>query len=143
MKYILMFVMVVFVVGIILVFTKKSAHAPVIMYSQPVQYKDVVYIERPLPNTQVKSPLLVSGRARGNWYFEGSFPVKLLDGNGNVLALAPAQAQSEWMTTEYVPFSVSLTFPTSTTATGTLILQKDNPSGDPQFDDSVLIPVTF
>lgn len=143
MKYFLIVVAVVLVGGGIFVLTKKPAQAPVVVNPQPVQYKDLVYVEGPLPGTQVKSPLVVSGRARGNWYFEASFPVKLLDGNGNVLALAPAQAQGDWMTTNYVPFSVTLTFPTPVTATGTLILQKDNPSGEPQNDDFVSIPVTF
>ena len=142
MKYILIFVVVVLVGIGIFVSRQKFAHAPVVS-PQPVQYKDLVYIAQPLSGTKVTSPLVVSGRARGNWYFESSFPVRLLDGNGNTIALTPAQAQGEWMTTDYVPFSVTLTFSTPTTATGTLILQKDNPSGEPQFDDSVSIPVTF
>lgn len=143
MKYILIVVTVVCAGVGIFVFTQKPMHVLVVIPPQPIQYKDLVYVEAPLSGKKVVSPVVISGRARGNWYFEASFPVKLLDGNGNVLALAPAQAQGDWMTTNYVPFSVILTFPTPTTATGTLILQKDNPSGEPQFDDFVSIPVTF
>jgi hypothetical protein len=95
------------------------------------------------PGDQVASPLTVTGKARGPWYFEASFPMKLLDGNGNQLVITPAQAQSDWMTTDFVPFSVTLTFPPPSTATGTLILQKDNPSGEPMYDDFLAIPVTF
>ena len=104
---------------------------------------DLIQVDAPAPNAQVTSPLTVTGRARGTWYFEASFPVKLLDGNGNELVIAPAQAQSDWMTTDFVPFSVTLTFATPPTPTGTLVLMKDNPSGEPQFDASVSIPVTF
>jgi hypothetical protein len=143
MKYFLMLIAVVLVAVGVAIFTKKPVQAPVVVNPQPLQYKDLVYVEIPLSGTKVTSPLVVSGRARGNWYFEASFPVKLLDGNGNQIAIAPAQAIGNWMTTDYVPFSVTLTFPTPATATGTLILQKDNPSGEPQFDDSVSIPVTF
>lgn len=143
MKYFLILIAIVLVVGGIIILTKQRYTDPMIANPQPVQYKDLVYVEGPLRGTKVTSPLVVSGRARGNWYFEASFPVKLLDGNGNQIAIAPAQAQGDWMTVDYVPFSVTLTFAQPVTATGTLILQKDNPSGEPQFDDFVSIPVTF
>lgn len=143
MKYFLMLIAVVLVAVGVAIFTKKPVQAPVVVNPQPLQYKDLVYVEIPLSGTKVTSPLVVSGRARGNWYFEASFPVKLLDSNGNQIAIAPAQAQGDWMTVDYVPFSVTLTFAQPVTATGTLILQKDNPSGEPQNDDSVSIPVTF
>lgn len=95
------------------------------------------------PGDQVSSPLTVTGKARGYWYFEASFPAELLDANGNQLAITPAQAQSDWMTEDFVPFSVTLTYPTPATATGTLMLRKDNPSGEPQNDDFLAIPVVF
>ncbi len=143
MKYFLMFVALVCVGGGIVYVTQKNELPKAVVNLGPMQYKDLVYIETPFSGMKVSSPLVVSGRARGNWYFEASFPVKLLDGNGNELVVTPAQAQGDWMTTNYVPFSVTLTFPTPATATGTLILQKDNPSGEPQHDDFVSIPVTF
>ena len=143
MKYFLMVAVVVLVGSGIFVLTKKPVQVPVVVSPQPVQYKDLVYVEGPLPGTKTISPLVVTGRARGNWYFEASFPVRLLDGNGNQIAIAPAQAQGDWMTVDYVPFSVILTFAQPVTTTGTLILQKDNPSGELQFDDFVSIPITF
>ncbi|KKW29900.1 MAG: hypothetical protein UY73_C0003G0012 [Parcubacteria group bacterium GW2011_GWA2_52_8] len=102
-----------------------------------------INVSSPQPNSVVSSPLIVTGEARGTWYFEASFPVKLYDANNNLLAQAPAQALSDWMTTDFVSFSVTLTFPTPSTQTGTLVLEKDNPSGLPQNDDSVSIPVSF
>lgn len=103
-----------------------------------------VDVSNPLPDQTVASPLVVYGRAKGTWYFEGSFPVKLLDAQGNVLAQAPAQAQGEWMTTDYVPFSAQLPAFTATPGTtGKLVLEKDNPSGLPQNAASVEIPVKF
>ena len=102
-----------------------------------------INVSSPQPNSVVSSPLTVTGEARGTWYFEASFPVKLYDANNNLLAQAPAQALSDWMTTDFVSFSVTLTFPTPSTQTGTLVLEKDNPSGLPQNDDSVSIPVSF
>ena len=105
--------------------------------------KNLVRLTRPLPNALVESPLVVSGEARGNWYFEASFPIKLYDANGKELTVAVAQAQGEWMTTEFVPFETILTFPNPITPTGTLVLEKDNPSGLPEHADELRIPVRF
>jgi glucose/arabinose dehydrogenase len=104
---------------------------------------DMVRLRTPAPNAVVSSPLSVQGEARGNWFFEASFPVKLLDGNGREIAVRPAQAEGEWMTTSFVPFAVSLEFDTPDTATGTLVLKKDNPSGLPEYDAEVRVPVRF
>lgn len=104
---------------------------------------DLIRADAPRPNATVTSPLAISGQARGNWYFEASFPARLLDANGKELAVIPVQAQGEWMTTEFVPFSATMSFPTPTTATGTLVLQKDNPSGLPEHDDALVVPVRF
>lgn len=104
---------------------------------------DLIVLETPRPNAVVKSPLTVRGQARGNWYFEASFPIRLYDANGKQLSVGIAQAQGEWMTTEFVPFEVSLTFDTPTTETGTLILEKDNASGLVEHDDHLELPVRF
>ncbi len=100
-------------------------------------------VDQPRTGDLATSPLLIRGKARGYWYFEASFPVRLLDGNGKLLAIKPAQADGEWMTEEFVPFSMTLEFEKPTTGTGTLILQKDNPSGLPEYDDELVIPVRF
>lgn len=105
--------------------------------------QDLIVISVPKADTLVKSPLLVEGLARGYWFFEASFPVKITDSNNIVLGSVPAQAKGDWMTQDFVPFSANLEFENSQTATGTLILEKDNPSGLPQYDDSLRIPVYF
>ncbi len=105
--------------------------------------QNLIQVSYPQPNAPVASPLTVTGQARGNFYFEASFPVKLLDANGAVLAQVPAQAQGEWMTEEFVPFKASLNFKTPTTKTGVLVLQNDNPSGDPAKSKELRIPVQF
>ncbi|TSC83169.1 MAG: hypothetical protein G01um101419_176 [Parcubacteria group bacterium Gr01-1014_19] len=104
---------------------------------------NLIMVDQPRTGDLATSPLLIRGKARGYWYFEASFPVRLLDGNGKLLAIKPAQADSEWMTEEFVPFSMTLEFEKPTTETGALILQKDNPSGLPEYDDELVIPVRF
>jgi hypothetical protein len=112
--------------------------------TQPVADKsDLIVITTPTSGSVVASPLHIEGRARGSWYFEASFPVKLLDANGKLLASTPAQAQGEWMTNNFVPFKADLTFATPLTENGTLVLEKDNPSGLAQNADELRIPVKF
>ena len=109
----------------------------------PPAQADMIHVFSPLPNSLVTSPLTITGEARGGWYFEASFQVRLLDANNLLLAASPAQAQSDWMTPNFVPFQVTLIFSPPTTATGTLILEKDNPSGEPANAAEVDIPVQF
>lgn len=104
---------------------------------------NLIKIEAPMPGDRVTSPLTVRGQARGYWYFEASFPVELKDAAGRVIAQGIAQAQGEWMVETFVPFKVTLEFSEPPTSTGFLILHKDNPSGLPQNDDRLVIPVRF
>lgn len=91
----------------------------------------------------ISSPLEITGEARGNWYFEASFPVRVVAENGTELGVAPAQAEGEWMTTEFVPFSVKVNFSPSQTEMGFVILEKSNPSGLPEHADERRIPIQF
>ncbi len=92
----------------------------------------------------VTSPLRLTGEARGSWYFEASFPVRLLDAGGRELAAAPAQARGDWMTEAFVPFEAVLEFvPPASGTRGTLVLEKDNPSGLPEHAGEIRLPVTF
>lgn len=97
----------------------------------------------PLSNSKVSGTVGVIGEVPGSWSFEASFPIKLEDSKGNVIAQTAANVLGNWMTTELVPFSAQLTYSSSPSGNGVLLLQKDNPSGLPQNDDSVSIPVTF
>lgn len=104
---------------------------------------DLIRIDNPRPNQTIKSPVVIEGQARGSWFFEADFPIKLFDANGNQLGIAIAQAQSDWMTTDFVFFKATLEFVNPATDTGNLILEKDNPSGLPEYDDQLRVPVKF
>ena len=109
----------------------------------PASTSNLIHVTQPQPNAVVTAPLTISGEARGTWYFEASFPVLLIGANGDTLAVKPAQAQGEWMTENFVPFTVTLSFAAPVASTGTLILKKDNPSGLPEHDVELRIPVRF
>ena len=104
---------------------------------------DLIRINAPRPNQFISSPLTIEGEARGNWFFEGDFPIKLLDGNGDVIKTSFASALGEWMTEDFVPFKAEIEFTAPTTNKGTLILEKDNPSGLPEHADKLLVPIKF
>lgn len=103
----------------------------------------MITVSAPSSNATIVSPLTVTGSARGTWYFEASFPIELWDASGNMLVQTHGQAQGEWMTENFVPFTSTLTWATTTATSGTLILRRDNPSGLPEHDRSVSIPVLF
>lgn len=110
-----------------------------------LEKQDLIRLDSPQPGEVIESPLTISGQARGYWFFEASFPVILTNWDGLIIAEGFATAEGEWMTEEFVPFTAELTFekPELYRERGALILQKDNPSGLPEHDDALEIPVSF
>lgn len=108
-----------------------------------VEQRNSIRIDSPRPNTEVTSPLVISGEARGTWYFEATFPIVIRDANGRELARSFAEAEGDWMTEDFVPFTANIEFNEPTTPTGTLILEKANPSGLPANADSLNVPINF
>lgn len=104
---------------------------------------DLIQVELPFPGAVVGKDFSVIGEARGNWYFEASFPIELRDRDGKLLATAVAQAQGEWMTTEFVPFKADFKVPQSYIGPATLVLKKDDASGLPENDASASFPITI
>ena len=107
---------------------------------------DLIRISTPRPNQTISSPLTITGQARGNWYFEASFLAVLTDWDGKIITQGIVTAKSEWMTTDFVPFEATLTFMVNKNAysnRGSLILKKYNPSGLPEHDNALEIPVIF
>lgn len=105
--------------------------------------ENLIRVFSPKANEKISSPFLITGEARGTWYFEANFPIRLYDGEGKEVGLAVAQAKGDWMTENFVPFEARLIFLTPKTATGTLVFEKDNPSGLPENADELRMPVFF
>ena len=86
-----------------------------------------IYVSYPQDNDKISTPLIIKGKAKGTWYFEASFPVVLTDLDGVILAQGVAKANSDWMTTNFVPFTATINFTKSNNSqNGFLILKKDN-----------------
>ncbi len=104
---------------------------------------DLIRINAPRPTQTIRSPLIVGGEARGTWFFEGDFPLELLDAEGNTIASGFAFAEGVFMTEEFVPFEGVLEFDALRAGVATLLLRKANPSGLPENDDTLEVPVLF
>lgn len=109
----------------------------------PVGDETKLILETPEAYSVVESPLVIEGKLHGNWFFEASAPIELQDDNGKVLATGLAQAKGDWMTTEFVDFTGKIIFQKPTVTTGWLVFKKDNPSGLPEQDDEVRLPIKF
>jgi hypothetical protein len=103
-----------------------------------------LYITLPDPKISYTSPIQISGRAPGNWFFEANAPVTLVNWDGLILGEGHINATGDWMTTDYVPFTGSITFSGDTLYNrGALIFKKDNASGLPEHDDSAQMSITI
>jgi hypothetical protein len=102
---------------------------------------DLIRIADPRPNQEVISPINTEGEARGFWFFEADFPIKLLDDKGNELANGFVRATKGWMTEDFVPFEGLLEFTITEEMDAILVLEKDNPSGLPENADELRVPI--
>ncbi len=96
----------------------------------------------PTSGSVIKSPLTITGTVPAGWMFEGVFPMKLVDSNKKIIATAQARevTPGSWQSGKPVAFSATVTF-TTKAKTGTLILENDNPSGDPANLKTFEVPV--
>lgn len=105
---------------------------------------DRVEIISPLAGSSVDSPIEIQTRLPGNWLFEASAPVVLTNRDGLIIAEGTITTPDDRMTTDLVVATGSISFeldPDSYSDQGYLILQKANPSGLPENDEAVEIPV--
>ncbi|MES2134926.1 MAG: Gmad2 immunoglobulin-like domain-containing protein [Patescibacteria group bacterium] len=144
-KYLVLFgVLVLVAVGALYFFFLSEVDAPSVSTVHYVNATaDNIVVASPKPGESLGSIIDVSGRARGMWYFEASFPIQVVDDTGAVIAQDIATADGEWMTEEFVPFTATITLTSPYTGPATLILKKDNPSGEASRDASMEIPIVI
>ncbi len=112
-----------------------------------ISYKNatsnLITVDTPLPDALVTKNFTVSGKARGTWYFEATFPLSLVSNSGTVITTAIARANTDWMTEDFVPFTANFILKNSYTGPATLILRNDNSSGLPEKDASISFPIVI
>lgn len=108
-----------------------------------VAIPDTIQIKNPQAHELISSPLLIKGKARGYWFFEGQAPFRLLGADGEVLAEGSITATENWMTEDFVPFEASVSFKAPKEKRGQIIFNRANASGLPEHDRSIAVPVLF
>lgn len=110
--------------------------------TQAAALHDLIRVAAPGEGSTVRSPLVVSGTARGDWFLNAEFPVELVDASGRTLATGTAQASGgEWVTHEFVSFRTTLTFTSPEANTkGVLLLKRGSLAGGVK---TMKIPVQF
>ena len=140
-------IVVIFLIsGLYLSFEKKEIYEPVKLPERVETSKEdsVIKVSYPAPDEKIESPLVIKGEARGTYFFEASFPVVLTNWDGLIIAEGVAQAEGEWMTEEFVPFTATMNFKKPDYGErGFLILKKDNPSGLPEHDFAIEIRLVW
>lgn len=147
----LVLLIVIVVLALVLVFVPSPAKAPASPLSSATSTAGAATASAPLdtqvsvtypqPGSPVASTFTVTGVAPAGWYFEAVFPVQVRDPDDNLLATGQGQAETDWTTPGLVPFSSTDLVVSDYSGPATLILNKDNPSGLPENDDSVTIPI--
>ncbi len=106
----------------------------------PAELEARVAVDSIVSGATVPQTFTLTGSAPGPWYFEASFPVEVRSATGTLLTTVVATAQEEWMTVDNVPFAATVVVQ-NYTGPATLVLVRDNPSGLPEHDASVSIPI--
>jgi Immunoglobulin-like domain of bacterial spore germination len=115
--------------------TRATSAASTTLQQQPTLE---VYIDSPISNAT--SSFQVLGRARGFWFFEAQLHVEVRTSTGTLLWKGLGAAQSDWMTTDFVPFT-ALVNVGAYTGPAQLVVRNENPSGIPANDKSIAFPV--
>lgn len=105
--------------------------------------ENLIVIEYPKPYEKVENPLLIRGKARGYFFFEATFPIKIVDENGNVLKRDFIETKENWMTENFVSFEKYIKVDFGNVKRGFIILEKANPSGLKENQFELSIPVYF
>lgn len=110
----------------------------------PVSQPEIMIESLLRDNEFVTSPFKIVGKARGSWFFEGSFPIVLLNEKKEIIVQTTAQAKGNWMTADFVPFEATLKFDeTHLTNAGTIVFKNDNPSGLSENEKTFSVPVVL
>lgn len=119
----------------------KSAPPPASKGADAAPLDTKVVVTSPRQGAMVSRSFTIKGSAPGGWFFEAVFPVMVRDRDGNVIGRTQGKAQGDWTQPGPIPFTAQVFLDAGYTGPATVILMRDNPSGLPQNDDSVEIPV--
>jgi hypothetical protein len=141
-KILILGISIIVIAVVVTLLATRPANAPV-GEGDPVQAQQnsLISFDNLVSGQTINPPFVVTGIVTG-WFFEGSFPVFMYDNANNQIGVALASSSQDWMTADPIPFSVTIPN-TPYQGPGTIVFKKDNPSGEPQFDDMYVMNVVF
>ena len=107
------------------------------------EISELIQINTPKVGAVIESPLQLSGKAKGYWFFEADAPVKLLDENEELISETYIQAIDDWMTQDWVNFEGNFQFEITSQESGFLVFERANPSGLQENENQYKFPVRF
>jgi hypothetical protein len=110
-------------------------------FTEEVGVPKGLIVTSPEAGDELSGIVIVTGEAPGYWFFEAVFPMFIEDPSGNIVAWGYATATEDWMTENPVKFTGTVKVEEGYSGEAVLVLKKDNPSGLPENDDRVDIPV--
>ncbi len=93
------------------------------------------------PCDALNMSVTITGKLKGNYFFEGSAPIRLEDEKGNVLLRTHLNATTEWMTTGDVSFNITIDSNKLPGGMANLIIERDDPSGESKNLMPIKIPI--
>lgn len=96
-----------------------------------------------LPNSKVSGVVSYKGTVKGGYFFEGNILVGVKDLNKKTLLQSHGTSKTDWMTAGPVEFEGTIDFSKIAKGPAYLEIHNDNASGLPEYDKSILIPVTI
>lgn len=102
--------------------------------------ENMIKLDLVKPGVTVLPRFTVTGEARGQWFFEATFPAEILDKDGKQIASTYGEALSDWMTEDFVQFRVNFDVD-NYSGPAVVILHKANASGLPEHDASLTVPI--
>lgn len=95
------------------------------------------------PGQKVSGKLDVTGSVKNNYFFEGNIGVDILDANKKLLKQGHGDSTTEWMTAGPVSFKATLDFTSLPKGPSFIQIRNDNPSGLPENDKFIWIPIVI
>ncbi len=105
--------------------------------------KDFIVVDSVDVGDKIKSPLTITGKARGSWFYENAFPILIHDENGVPVGRGIALAEGTPAPGEFVPFKGIVTFEIFGQKGTVVLVSNDDPRGGSEGIRTVSIPVSF
>lgn len=102
-----------------------------------------LYMDDIQENAIVEKGTKLTGEITGSWFFEGEFPIRIINEDMEILETLTARATESWTTSELVPFEFNLDSNIEDTTNIILRFEKSNPSGLKENDDYIDFPIVL